>query len=78
MPASAEYLHLLRAHGVAAVLSGAGPSVLAFTDGADLPADAIEFGRQHGFAVGEIAVGEPVRWTAGVGAGAGDEQLNRR
>lgn len=78
MPASAEYLHLLRAHGIAAVLSGAGPSVLAFTDGADLPADTVEFGRQHGFAVAEVAVGEPVRWTAGIGAAAGDERLNRR
>lgn len=78
MPASADYLHVLRRHGVAAVLSGAGPSVLAFTAGTDLPGDAVEFGRQHGFAVGEIAVGEPVRWTASISAAAGDEQLNRR
>ena len=78
MPASADYLHLLRRRGVAAVLSGAGPSVLAFTNGADLPAEAVEFGRQHGFAVSEVAVGEPVRWTARISAGARDEQLNRR
>ena len=68
MPASGEYLQLLRRHGVAAVLSGAGPSVLAFTNGADLPAVAAEFGREHGFAVREVGVGEPVSWTAGVGA----------
>ncbi len=66
MPASAEFLQVLRRNRVAAVLSGAGPSVLAFTDGADLPAEAAEFGRAHGFAVAEMAVGEPVHWGAGV------------
>jgi len=68
MPASAEYLDVLRSHGVAAVLSGAGPSVLAFTDGADLPAAAVQFGGEHGFAVREMAVGEPVSWTPGSSA----------
>ena len=78
MPASGDYLQFLRRHGVAAVLSGAGPSVLAFTNGADLPAVAVEFGREHGFAVREVGVGEPVSWTSGVSAVAADDQLNRR
>lgn len=78
MPASGEYLRLLRRHGVAAVLSGAGPSVLAFTNGADLPAAAVEFGREHGFAVCEMAVGEPVSWASGISAVAANDQLNRR
>lgn len=78
MPESGEYLHLLRRHGVAAVLSGAGPSVLAFTDGAELPAAAVEWGREHGFAVSEVGVGRPVSWTSGVGAVAAADQLNRR
>ena len=68
MPASAQYLQLLRRHGVAAVLSGAGPAVLALTDGADLPADVLGFAREHGFATSEVAVGAPVRWSADVGA----------
>lgn len=68
MPASAAYLRHLRALGVPAVLSGAGPSVLALTAGEQLPAEALEFGAEHGFAVAEMSVGEPVRWAAGVGA----------
>lgn len=62
MPASAQYLQVLRRHGVAGVLSGAGPSVLAMTDGADLPAEVIGFAREHGFATAEVAVGAPVCW----------------
>jgi homoserine kinase len=69
MPASAEFLAFLRRSGVPAVLSGAGPSVLALTAGEQLPAEVLEFGAAHGFAVAEIAVGEPVRWAAGVAAG---------
>lgn len=68
MPRSADYLHYLRGRGVPAVLSGAGPAVLALTAGADLPTDAIEAGAARGFAVAEAAVGEPVRWSAGVAA----------
>ena len=68
MPASGEYLQLLRRHGVAAVLSGAGPSVLAFTSGADLPAVALQFADDHGFAVREVRAGEAVRWESGVPA----------
>lgn len=78
MPASGQYLQLLRRHGVAAVLSGAGPSVLAFTHGADLPAAARQFAAEHGFAVREVAVGEPVSWVSGVSAGAAEDQLNSR
>ena len=78
MPASGEFLSILRRHGVAAVLSGAGPSVLALTNGADLPAAVLGFGREHGFAVSEIAVGEPVSWGPGVGAVTGNDQLNHR
>jgi homoserine kinase len=68
MPDSAEFLQFLRRNGVAAVLSGAGPSVLAFTNGVGLPAEALEFGRASGFAVDEMTVGEPVRWSSGVAA----------
>jgi homoserine kinase len=66
MPASAEFLQVLRRCGVAAVLSGAGPSVLALSIGADLPAEAVEFGTAHGFAVTELGIGDPVRWSTGV------------
>jgi len=66
MPASAEYLRVLRACGVPAVLSGAGPAVLALTTDAALPAEAIDFGTAHGFAVSEMAVGRGVRWGSGV------------
>lgn len=69
MPESARYLHYLRGCGVPAVLSGAGPAVLAMTAGTNLPAVAIEAGVAHGFAVAEMPVGEPVRWCAGVAAG---------
>ncbi|WP_299563588.1 homoserine kinase [uncultured Mycolicibacterium sp.] len=66
MPASAEYLGLLRRYGIAAVLSGAGPSVLALTTEAELPAEAVEYGAAHGFTVREMTVGNGVRWTSGV------------
>lgn len=68
MPQSAAYLRHLRNLGVPAVLSGAGPAVLALSDGADLPPGAVETGAVHGFAVQEMPVGEPVRWAAGVAA----------
>lgn len=70
MPASAQYLQLLRQNGVAAVLSGAGPSVLALTNGTDLPAEALGFAREHGFATAEVGVGDPVRWNSDVAVGA--------
>ena len=68
MPRSAEYLQLLRRCGVAAVLSGAGPAVIALSPQAELPAEALEYGTANGFTVSEMAVGEGVRWTSGVTA----------
>jgi homoserine kinase len=66
MPASAEYLGVLRRCGVAAVLSGAGPAVIAFSTEPELPAEALEFGTANGFSVTEMSVGDRVRWTVGV------------
>ncbi len=66
MPASAEYLQVLRRCGVPAVLSGAGPSVLALSTSPELPAEALEFGIAKGFTVSEMGVGEAVRWSSGV------------
>lgn len=71
MPASAEFLQLLRQRGVPAVLSGAGPAVLALTTADELPAEALEFGAAHGFAVSRMPTGDAVRWAAGVTAAAG-------
>ena len=64
MPASAEYLQLLRRCGVAAALSGAGPALIALTTNPDLPAEVLEFGAANGFTVREMSVGEGVRWTS--------------
>lgn len=66
MPASAEYLRLLRRYGIAAVLSGAGPAVIALSTQPTLPYEAIEFGAARGFTVSEMMVGDGVRWTSGV------------
>lgn len=66
MPASAEYLQVLRRCGVAAVLSGAGPSVLALSTQPELPAEALDYGAAHGFTVRKMTVGDGVRWTSGV------------
>ena len=63
MRASAEYLQVLRRCGVAAVLSGAGPAVIGLSTQAELPAEALEFGAAHGFAVSEMSVGNGVRWS---------------
>lgn len=65
MPVSAEYLQVLRRCGVAAVLSGAGPSVLALSTSAELPTEALEYGIANGFTVRDMTVGEGVRWTSG-------------
>jgi homoserine kinase len=70
MPASAEYLQLLRRCGVPAVLSGAGPAVLALSTEPVLPAEAIEHGTANGFTVSEMMVGDGVRWSSGVAIGA--------
>lgn len=64
MPASAEYLAVLRRSGVAAVLSGAGPAVIALTNGSDLPDQVLEYGTANGFTVTEMSAGDGVRWNA--------------
>nr|WP_196771583.1 homoserine kinase [Mycobacterium colombiense] len=66
MPASAEYLRLLRRHNVAATLSGAGPSLIALTTAAALPPEVAEYGEANGFAITKMAAGEAVRWSPGV------------
>jgi homoserine kinase len=66
MPASSEYLQLLRRCGVAAVLSGAGPAVIALSTASELPVEALEYGAANGFAVREMAAGDGVRWSSGV------------
>ncbi len=66
MRASAEYLQLLRRYGIAAVLSGAGPAVIALSTQPELPAEALEFGAANGFTVSEMSVGDGVRWASGV------------
>lgn len=66
MPASAEYLRLLRRHNVAATLSGAGPSVIAMTTAAGLPPEAVEYAATSGFALIKMPAGERVRWSPGV------------
>jgi homoserine kinase len=70
MPASAEFLHTLRRSGIAAVLSGAGPAVLALTTESELPAEAIELGTAHGFTVSPMSIGDGVRWSSGVAVSA--------
>lgn len=65
MPTSAEYLQVLRRCGIAAVLSGAGPSVLALSTSPKLPAQALEYGAANGFTVKEMTVGDRVTWTSG-------------
>jgi len=70
MPASAEYLHVLRRWGIAAVLSGAGPAVLALSTESDLPAEVIDFGIANGFTVSRMSVGDGVRWSSGVAVSA--------
>ena len=66
MPASAEYLAVLRRYGVASVLSGAGPAVLAMSTEAELPGEVLEYGRQNGFSVARMPVGNGVKWSSGV------------
>jgi homoserine kinase len=66
LPSSSEYVGVLRRCGVAAVLSGAGPAVLAISTATELPKEAVEFGARHGFTVQRMAVGNPVSWTSGV------------
>jgi homoserine kinase len=66
MPASAEYLRLLRRHNISATLSGAGPSVIALTTEPELPIDAVGYGAANGFKITEMTAGDGVRWSPGV------------
>ncbi|WP_144206195.1 homoserine kinase [Mycobacterium tilburgii] len=66
MPASAEYLGLLRRLDVSAALSGAGPSLIALTTESELPAEALEYGAANGFKVMRMTPGEGVRWSPSV------------
>jgi homoserine kinase len=66
MPASAEYLRLLRCSGIPAVLSGAGPAVIALSTEPGLPSEVIEYGAARGFTVSEMKAGEGVRWASGI------------
>ena len=66
MPASAEYLRLLRRHNVAATLSGAGPSLIALSTEPELPAEVLEYGTANGFTITEMTAGDGVRWSPGV------------
>lgn len=68
MPASAEYLGVLRRCGVAAVLSGAGPSVLALCTSPELPAEALECGTANGFTVKPMTIGDGANWMSGAAA----------
>jgi homoserine kinase len=66
MPASAEYLRLLRRHNVAATLSGAGPSLIAMSTESELPLEALGYGAANGFTITKMTAGEGVRWSPGV------------
>ncbi|WP_231990063.1 homoserine kinase [Mycobacterium sp. 852002-51971_SCH5477799-a] len=66
MPASAEYLHLLRRHNIATTLSGAGPSLIALTTAPELPSEVMDYGATIGFTITEMTAGEPARWSPGV------------
>ena len=70
MPASAEYLRLLRRYGIAAVLSGAGPAVLALSTKQEVPSELLEHGTANGFTIHEMTVGDGVRWGSGETIGA--------
>lgn len=65
-PESAQFLQLLRQHGIAGVLSGAGPAVIALTTAAELPAEVLEAPAASAFKVAEMRVGDGVRWNSGV------------
>jgi homoserine kinase len=66
MPASAEYLALLRRHNVAATLSGAGPTVIALSTEPQLPPEVLQFGSANGFQLTKMTAGDGVRWSPGV------------
>lgn len=64
-PESAALLQVLRRHGIAAVLSGAGPAVLALTTAAELPAAVLDSPEARVFDISEMPVGDAVRWNTG-------------
>jgi homoserine kinase len=66
MPASAEYLALLRRLNTAATLSGAGPAVITLTTEPELPSEALDYGAANGFTTTQMTPGEGVRWSPGV------------
>jgi len=66
MSASAEYLQLLRRCQVAAVLSGAGPAVIALSTASQLPTEALDYAAANGFVISEMTAGEGVSWSSGV------------
>jgi homoserine kinase len=66
MPASAEYLRLLRRNNVGATLSGAGPSLIALSTQPELPSEVLEYGTTNGFTITEMTAGEGVRWSPGL------------
>lgn len=65
MPASAEYLRLLRRLNIAATLSGAGPALIALATNPELPSEAVEYGAANGFNIAAMNVGDGVRWSPG-------------
>ncbi|MEB3061164.1 homoserine kinase [[Mycobacterium] zoologicum] len=65
-PESAQLLQLLRQNGIAAVLSGAGPAVIALSTAAELPAEVRESPEARAFTMTEMQVGDGVRWNSGV------------
>lgn len=65
LPESAAYLRLLRQHGIAAVLSGAGPAVIALSTAPELPSEVLQDGSARGFTVTRMSVGDGVRWNSG-------------
>ncbi|MCV7102955.1 homoserine kinase [Mycobacterium palustre] len=69
MPASAEYLRLLRRYNVAVTLSGAGPSLIALSTEPELPQEALDYGAANGFTISAMTAGEGVRWSPGVKVG---------
>lgn len=65
-PESAAFLQLLRNHGIAAVLSGAGPALIALSTAGGLPAEVLRAPEARPFNVAEMRAGEAVRWNSGV------------
>lgn len=65
-PESAAFLQLLRRHGIAAVLSGAGPAVIALTTAGQLPAEVLASPEAQVFNVTEMSAGHAVKWNSGV------------